>query len=301
MPPVKFDPLARLHRIEDYARNAPKSISKDVPTLAAYLTRYCRSDEQKALAIHAWITSHIDYDDYAAEHDDERPEQDADSVLARRQGVCAGYSALFVALAEAAGVRAVYVSGYVKSWDKIVVTEDDRHAWNAVYWRNQWHLVDSTWDEDYLNEQRSYPPPYFDVDPEEMLASHFPEDPFWQLRSRPTMTRAEFDHQCLREPEFFDMGLELMDSTAYEMRVEKECTIRLKVPPQLSLSATLSQNQKRVTGVNFLISRRGETRAIEVRPPKRGRYTLSIWASEKEAAEQIHVLTYHLQTPSVPE
>lgn len=289
-PQVKLDPLARLHRIEDYARDAPRSAEKRIGKLAAYLTRYCRSDEQKALAIYAWITSHIDYDDYGAEHDEALTGQDAESVLALRKGVCAGYSRLFVALCEASGVPAHYVTGYAKSRDKIAVDEDDRHAWNVVYWNKRWHLVDSTWGEDYLKESRTYPPQFFDVDPEKMLASHFPEDSNWQLRSRPPMTREEFDKQCLREPEFFELGLELMDTTAYEMAFDRECTLRLKAPPDVYLNATLKSGGKRVERGYLLISRRDAVRAIEIRPPKPGRYTVAIWADGN------HVLTYHLNT-----
>lgn len=287
---VKFDPLARLHRIEDYARNAPRSAETRIPKLAAYLTRYCRSDEQKALAIYAWITSHIEYDDYGAEHDEALTGQDADSVLALRKGVCAGYSKLFVALCQASGVKAEYVTGYVKSWDKIIVDEDDLHAWNAVYWNQRWHLVDSTWGEDYLQEARTYPPQYFDVDPEKMLASHFPDNPTWQLRDRRSMTRQEFNRQCLREPEFFELGMELMDTTAYEMAFDRECTLRLKAPPHIYLDATLESEGKKLDRGCRLISRRGNIRAIEIRPPIAGRYSVHIWADGN------HVLTYHLKT-----
>ncbi len=290
MPQVKFDPLARLHRIEDYARDAPKSAEKRIATLAAYLTRYCRSDEQKALAIYAWITSHINYDDYSAEHDEVRLPQDPKTVLALHKGVCEGYSRLFAALCEAAGVPAVYVGGYAKSWDKVQVDEDDAHAWNAVYWNKQWHLVDSTWGEDYLEESRRYPPQYFDIDPEKLLASHFPDEPKWQLRTRPPMTRKEFDQQCLREPEFFELGLELLDTTAYEMVVDQECTLRLKVPNEVQLRVSLECGDIRQGRDSVLVSRRGELRAIEVRPPKPGRYRVIFWADGK------HVLTYHVQT-----
>ncbi|MBS2037350.1 hypothetical protein JST97_20345 [bacterium] len=264
-------------------------------TLAKYLTRYCQGDEQKALAIFAWITSHIKYDDYGAEHDDQLPEQGADSVLARHQGVCDGYSTLFYELALAAGLRPAYLTGYVKFWDEKVVTQDDRHAWNAVYWRNQWHLLDATWAEGYLDEgPRTYPPPYFDVDPEKMIASHLPDDPEWQLRGRNQMTRAEFDDQCLREPEFFDLGLELLDTTSYRMEFDRECTIRLKAPPELYMEAILERNGKDLPSECVLLNRRGDMRAIEVRPPKAGQYTLSIWAGSQ--SKQQHVLTYHLES-----
>lgn len=287
---MKFDPLARLRRIEDYARNAPRSAEKRISKLAAYLTRYCRSDEQKALAIYAWITSHIEYDDYGAEHEEALTGQDAESVFKLRKGVCEGYSRLFVALCEASGVRAEYVPGYAKSWNKIVVDEDDGHAWNAVYWNKRWHLVDSTWGEDYLRESRTYPPQFFDVEPEKMLASHFPEDPVWQLRARKPMTRKEFDQQCLREPEFFELGLALMDTTAYEMAFDRECTLRLKAPPDVYLTASLESGGRGVERGYLLISRRDDVRAVEIRPPKPGRYTVAIWANGN------HVLTYHLNT-----
>ena len=301
IPEIKFDPLARLHRIEDRARDAPRSAEKDIKTLATYLTRYCRSDEQKALAIFAWITSHIKYDYYGAAHDEELPEQDAASVLARREGVCAGYSSLFVGLAEAAGLRAVYLTGYIKSWDKIVVDDDDYHAWNAVYWRNQWHLLDATWGVGRRSPgPRTYPPRYFDVEPEKMLASHFPDEAAWQLRSRAPMTRSQFDHQCVRQPEFFDLGLELLDTTDYEMKFDRECTIRLKVPPELELLVTLEKNGKELPPGSVLISRRGDLRAIEVRPPKPGKYGLFFRAARDEDTRFSHVLTHHLLSRSAP-
>lgn len=297
-PPPSPDPNTRIRKIERHALAAPVLAEKDIPSLSRYLVKGCQNDQEKALAIYAWVTSKISYDHEVAEEVVDRTDQSAVATLRRRDGVCEGFSLLYRDLARAAGLQAEEVDGHIKSWDKWVVGDDDYHAWNAVYWDGRWHLLDCTWDEGYLYEDDPAAglPRYFDVPPEQMLASHFPDEPAWQLRIRPPMTPRQFIHQCRTSPTFYRLGLECLDHEEYLLRFVRERTLRLRVPAGVVVRAQLRQNDKPISRGGVLISRRGDMRAIEVRPPRPGSYTLMIWARRSYELQSSLVLSYQLKS-----
>ncbi len=301
--PITPDPNAWIRKIERRAESAPENAEKDIKSLATYLVKGCQNDQEKALAIYVWVTSNLTYDHDVADEKVPRTDQSAAATLRRKDGVCEGFSLLYRDLARAAGLNAVDIAGHVKSWDTWVVGDDDYHAWNAVYWDQHWHLVDCTWDEGYLFEplRPAGLPRYFDVPPEQMLASHFPDDPAWQLRLRPPMPAGYFVRQTRRSPMFFRLGLELMDNYEYFLRFDREYTIRLGVPAERVLHAQLRQNDKPIPSGGILISRRGDTRVIEVRPPRPGKYSLFVWARHSYDLQSSLVLSFQLKSKQFAE
>lgn len=292
--PVKPpDPNARFRSLIQTALKTPRPSHPTVPKLARLLTRQCRNDQEKALVLYTWIASHIHYDRYAAAHDEARPDQSGQATLHRGSAVCEGYSRLFVSLAQECGLNAVKLSGFVKSWDKVVVDDDDYHCWNAAYWDNRWHLLDCTWGAGDI-KSGTYPPKYFDVPPEQMLASHFPDDPAWQLRLRAPMTRYQFDHQCVRKPAFFALGMELADTWLAQVNIEKQGLIHLRAPEDVFVQAHLYQGDRAISSGGLLISRRGDLIALGIRPPRPGRYRLQVYASRSDLPSSPAVLTYHI-------
>ncbi|MDR2566286.1 MAG: transglutaminase-like domain-containing protein [Bifidobacteriaceae bacterium] len=113
------------------------------------------SDRDKAMALNKWLAGHAKYDYDALalieETDDlvaslalfvDYPNnQNAYGVLVEGKGVCASYAQGYKALADAAGLQAVVVTG-------VVLDSGSRHAWNKVFMDGKWQAVDPTWNDD---------------------------------------------------------------------------------------------------------------------------------------------------------
>lgn len=187
--------------------HTPKGEAGSYKKLTHALCDSLTGDRQKANAIYNWITHHIRYDVKAMQQGrlkEEKPEK----VFKQRKGMCAGYSLLFAAMCNEAGLKAVMVDGYAKDWmfddgDKLYIP---RHAWNAVYIDKKWQLVDATWGAGglsqapgWLKQQMSkaakdpsqasgklrfryhYDTTCFLADPLVFRIRHLPSDPLWQL------------------------------------------------------------------------------------------------------------------------
>jgi hypothetical protein len=188
-------------KVDKFALQTPDSMTTDVEKLALYLTTsdVAASTEKKIRAIYVWVSQNIHYDqDFDLTSPFTTPDvvatQDADRVLAARKGVCMGYSHLFVALVQAAGLKAEKIEGIIKQSDGNIPKMG--HAWVAVRLRKKadkdaktdprWYLCDPTWgspaskkDFGTINEA------FFLAEPEDFIKDHLPLDPMWQLLERP--------------------------------------------------------------------------------------------------------------------
>ncbi len=181
--------------------------SNNYKVLAHELCDGLAGDRQKVNAIYNWITHNIKYDVKKLQKVNRKPDE-VEIVLKKRKAVCDGYSKLFTALCEEAGVKAVTIDGYAKDWmfdngDQFYIP---RHAWNAAYVEGKWHLVEPTWGAGYLTQEPnwfkklfskasknpamargklkfkfSYDPQYMLMDPLTFRKDHLPTDPIWQL------------------------------------------------------------------------------------------------------------------------
>lgn len=181
--------------------------SNNYKVLAHELCDGLAGDRQKVNAIYNWITHNIKYDVKKLQKINRKPDE-VEIVLKKRKGVCDGYSKLFTALCEEAGIKAVTIDGYAKDWmfdngDQFYIP---RHAWNAAYVEGKWHLVEPTWGAGYLTQEPnwfkklfskasknpaaargklkfkfSYDPQYMLMDPLTFRKDHLPTDPLWQL------------------------------------------------------------------------------------------------------------------------
>ncbi|WP_062076393.1 transglutaminase domain-containing protein [Demequina globuliformis] len=108
------------------------------------------TDSERVTRIHDYIATIADYD-YAAYElinngvlDDPRVQQsqEAYGIFSAATAVCNGYAQAFLAMAKAAGVDVVQVTGTVSSGMTV-----GNHAWNKVRIDGQWVVVDVTWDD----------------------------------------------------------------------------------------------------------------------------------------------------------
>ena len=169
----------------------------DYSSVADRLTEGCGSDYEKVVAINDWIGRNIAYDtSYRI--------RTADEVFDNRKGVCQGYCELFYRIAEAAGLRTEIISGISRDFYGNVSYAG--HAWLFVYTRPDYGIfVDPTWDAGSVNgSEFSFAKVHgnwFNMDPEWLILTHFPEDASYQMID-PPMTREEFEslegavHMC---------------------------------------------------------------------------------------------------------
>ena len=91
-----------------------------------------KDDYQKAKKIYEWITKNIKYATSQDQNIGLRPYD----VFKYKVAVCGGYSNLYKAMLNLAGIPAILVTGD---------TTAGAHAWNLVYADGKWFFSDSTW------------------------------------------------------------------------------------------------------------------------------------------------------------
>lgn len=161
--------------------------------LALYLTNQFNDEKSQARSIYTWIALNISYDPNSLNSSNEN-NQTASEVWKSRIAVCEGFSNLFHNMCQLAGLESRIIKGYVKNF----AGNDLRfpnHAWNSVKINGKWKLLDVTWasvnheasaisnpsiKQKYLRHKLDY---FFLVNPNRMILTHLPEDPYWQLQN----------------------------------------------------------------------------------------------------------------------
>lgn len=151
----------------------------DYSDFAQKITRGAKGNYQKIKAIYQWICDNISYDTTHSIYD-------ADQCIEKGRGVCQAYCELFYHLAKAVGVQVEIVNG--KSKDSKGNVGQEGHAWLFAYTKpNHGMLLDPTWGAGYVNNGKFYRQKncwlWFDVSPEWMILSHYPDDQSYQLLS----------------------------------------------------------------------------------------------------------------------
>lgn len=162
--------------------------------LAIYLTQQFNEESSKVRSIYSWIAHNISYDQKSITDPSNRESQLAANVWKNRTAVCEGFSNLFNEMCTSAGIESRVVKGYVKN-----LTGNDlrfpNHAWNGVKVNGKWKLLDVTWASvnnegsqlanaslqmAFTSRKLDY---FFLVNPNKMILTHLPEDPYWQLQN----------------------------------------------------------------------------------------------------------------------
>jgi transglutaminase/protease-like cytokinesis protein 3 len=165
--------------------------------------------------LHDWVATHIHYDVEMLESGHIR-DQDAQTVLASRKAVCAGYARLLQALGKAAGLDIHYVVGDARGSAADLTGEG--HAWNVVTIDAKSYLVDVTWNAGFVGVPagesrkrftRAYSTDYLFTPPQVFAIKHYPDEPKWQLLDKP-LTRGEFFRAPVLQPSFYAHGLKLI-------------------------------------------------------------------------------------------
>ena len=169
--------------VDKHALNAPRNISKDISKLTEYLVHDYKTDLEKVRSFYIWIAHNIAYDDSAYSNNRKRINRSNVDILDRRQAVCFGYTTLFKEMCERSKISCFIVNGYAKNQTTGAVDlTSANHAWNAVLIDSTWQLMDITWGSGNDQEELEK---YFLTAPDQLIYSHLPADPMWQLINCP--------------------------------------------------------------------------------------------------------------------
>ena len=272
-------------KIDAHALAAPASAEQSVESLAAYLIEPAKNEQEKARAIFRWICQNIDYDlgSYFAGRLSSTKSED---VLKSRSSVCAGYSDLFSALAEEAGLEAVEIRGYGKGYSYRPgqrFAGPFNHAWNAVKVNGSWYLMDPTWGAGYLGRDGKYhrwfDDHYFMTPPDQFIFDHLPEEESWQLLDRP-LSQAQFEDLVYVESDFFNLGLAAMERNG-SISAGGEVNLSVYAPEDVVMMAGLESDSE-VFEDRTLCQRDGQNYEILARLPQAGSYALRAYAKKKD-------------------
>ena len=116
------------------------------------------------------------------------------------------------------GLYCVTISGWAKGVEyrpgAPITSGPINHSWNAVCIDGNWQLVDSHWATRYLQSEKNTPDNlvyeyddfYFLPEPGNLIYSHCPEEPSWQL-VYPAIGRADYEDYPLVKSFFFNVGM----------------------------------------------------------------------------------------------
>ena len=209
LPALPRDPAAYAE-IDRHSLAATTEAETNLESLAAYLVKPARTDDEKARAIYRWITDRISYDVetfLAHKPHETRP----DAILKSRKCVCDGYSNLFQRLCKEAGLEAKVVDGVAKGigFAEGSGSKQDNHAWNVVKLGGSWYLVDATWGAGRVNGdkfQKAFASWFFLSPPDAFIFTHYPREPQWSLLPSPP-TRNEFEKLPKVDDVLFEYGV----------------------------------------------------------------------------------------------
>lgn len=160
----------------------PDSVTWSASAMGEWVKTQNKPDLLKYRLVYNWITTHITYntDSSYAINFSLNTKDMISAVLRRRSGVCENYAALFNEVCNQAGLNSFMVQGYTRQQGTV---DRAAHCWNAVELQGTWFLCDPTWGVGGGEK-------YFMVSPPEMINSHMPFDPMWQLLPYPLSPQA---------------------------------------------------------------------------------------------------------------
>ena len=186
----------------------------NIAKLTANLTKDMHSEEDKVLAIHEWITHHLKWKNSKTH---ETHYKTAKKVLLKRKGAASAYVILFNEMCKFAKIECEIVRGNVTPEFSINYNpkayEISNHSWNAVKINGKWFVLDVAFDAGCMQKkkysvktfiEKNIVIPYpggvkrfyfikkkskfthkpsrdYYLKNQEMLETHFPLMPMWQL------------------------------------------------------------------------------------------------------------------------
>ncbi len=174
-----------LDQVDNRMHEIPFQKTFSTKEIADFINQNFISEKNKVRAAYFWVAYNIAYNKDSANIINLgvlTQQQKINAALRRKKGVCENFAAIFNDICRQTGINSFIVDGYTKQHGRI---DDAGHAWCAVKVEGVWLLCDPTWDAGVSITK------YFLAMPEEMIQSHMPYDPMWQLLENP-LSHARF-------------------------------------------------------------------------------------------------------------
>jgi len=201
-------------QLDSIGKYVPLDQEESIGKLSDYFQKITSNKNAQARLVYSWVAHHIAYDDDAF-NSQVYNDPSAEAVFKSRKAVCAGYSFLFKAICDELNIPCVSIDGFAKGYGfKLgMPVTGVNHAWNAVQYNDQWHLMDPTWGSGYAENingkaksKSIYNVYWFDVNPKEFLFNHFPDSSKYQFLPK-KVTREQFKKMMYFETStVFQMG-----------------------------------------------------------------------------------------------
>ena len=307
-PLAKKSPTARSTSTPISSRSTPqqsptpasKIVGDEIESLALEIAGRIPSEKAKAKAIYEWVAKNITYDIQAYITND-LPNPAPLNVLATRSGVCEGYARLYVALAEASGLEAEMVPGFSKGFspnDKQDRTKPD-HAWCAVKFDGNWHLLDPTWAAGHIDETKkfvaSYSDSWFDTPAEQFVYTHLPERAEWQQLSTP-VSLEEFWIRPTVTQLFFKYGLQIPNPNDGTLAIEGTSKLIITSQQDCHIMASLYRGSQRLEESLTLVERQGRKSTVSFSTPERGEYRLMVFAGDPKSERAESAVVFEVKS-----
>jgi hypothetical protein len=293
---------AQEHRLAEYrsgqidpgARRVPAQVQQGVFSdpqgyagrLVQSLTGGVGDDVLKVKILHDWLADNIDYD-CDAYFSGVPIHADWTETLRRRKSVCYGYASTLTRMCELAGIHAVTIQGYGRGYGYLNGTGETpgqvNHAWNAVWLRDAWRLLDVTWDAGHVEGRsyvKRYGTTYLFLEPQQFIYTHFPAEPPWQLLEKP-LSAAEFSRLPYLPGVFFDDGLRLRTALARVNAAGNSALFALEAPDGVVLNVRLKSASGQVMPQRTLVVRDVDQCRVLTAFPQAGRWTAQLYAKHR--------------------
>lgn len=146
----------------------------DFSVLAKAITKDCSDDYERLKALYLWTCDNIRYNAI-------QDARTADHVWESRSAVCQGYCELIYRMARSLGIKVDLVNGQVRKPS----SKTEEHVWLYARVSGKKILFDPTWGAGFELMGKFYKSPeplrWFDVDPQELIRTHYPEYKKFQL------------------------------------------------------------------------------------------------------------------------
>lgn len=295
----------------------PKGSTWLLEDLALHLTAPFRDPDDKLRAVFRWIAANISYD-WKAYQSGNLGTQTPESVLSKRTGVCAGYSNLLYAMCEASKCCPCRkISGYSKGCGYVrgesFRGNDSDHAWNAVFLRGRWHLVDACWAAGNVDSVkntfiREWKPQWWLTHPDWFAVSHYPEsgtaadlcsdrkltvDDFAKAEAVPSKGAAFYSNQFeLRDPAVTESGVVPVGQVGETTEFTLSHAPGVKMMARLELAGnTLVEKQRAVMVQPVTCS----SSIVSLRVPSAAKFALQIFSKSASSSDSAsYSSTLHL-------
>lgn len=306
-PPTKkheiFD-ISKYRKVDERAVKAPSKLLKQpLSNLVEYLTEGLEDDLSKVRAIYRWVTCQpVD----SMKIPNKEPSQSHTMFqlwrIKHRKG---NYAQLISLLCRFAQLPCIIIHGKLKgsTYEVGEKLDEEQHygEWNAVLVDGNWRFVNAYWgtcaeggteeemwevvdkgDGELKGDQQSRQlfyscdENYFLTDPEQMVSTHLPSQPSWQLLANP-VTEDDFTENAFLKDRFFNMNLKLKKPKKCVVMCESEIELVFEIPKERSLNLDFQHllfrmksthgNLPRYDRYVFLQRTNDETLSIRVRSP----------------------------------